>query len=123
MYSSGMKGERILVADDDRIVREGVSMLIETSGSDNHKVIGQAASVSEVEKLLKKGLRPTVALVDNKFPDRGDGEQAAKIIKELSPGTIVVSFSDDENLKWGDKNWGKIVDRSELIKRLTELEH
>lgn len=119
-----MKKERILIADDDADSRETLESLIEVFGKkDGHKIVGSAGSVEEVEKLMEKSLRPTVALVDNRFPLKGDGEKAAEIIRKLSPETKIVSFSTDSNLSWGDENWPKAVDIKILIARLTNLQH
>jgi DNA-binding NarL/FixJ family response regulator len=118
-----MKGERIFVADDQQIVIDGLKAGIEVFGEmDGHKIIGSANSVSEVEKLIKEGLKPSVALVDNRFPEWGDGERAAKIIKEISPEIVVVAFSSD-HVTWGDYWWHKHEGIRELVKKLTELQH
>lgn len=73
--------------------------------------------------MVEGGIRPTVALVDNKFPDYGDGEKAKNIIKKLSPDTIVISFSSNDGLTWGDENWPKLMPAKELVQKLTELDH
>lgn len=119
-----MKNERILVADDNAIILIAVSDGIElVGGNDGHKVVGKASSVEEVESLLRDGIKPTVALVDNSFPRRGDGERAAQIIRKLSPETFVISFSADEGMEWGDENWPKKVDAEKLVAQLTKLQH
>lgn len=117
-----MKNERILIADDDKVVRDGLKSLIEMFGKkDGHKVVGVAESVEGVKGLLEKGLKPSVALVDNFY---GDGEKAAEIIRKLSPETKIVSFSNDDNLTWGDENWPKSTgDIKVLVARLTSLKH
>ncbi len=118
-----MKNERILIADDQSVVRQGVERVIETFGEeDGHRIVGSAESVSEVESLLKGGLRPTVALVDGKFPNRGDGEKAAEIIRRLSPSTVIVAFSSDPQ-SYGDTQWNKHQSSQDLIDSLTNLQH
>ncbi len=118
-----MKNERILVADDQSVVRQGIERTIEAFGEeDGHQIVGQAESVEEVEELLKGGLRPTTALVDGKFPNRGDGERAAKIIEELSPETTIIAFSSDPQ-NYGHTQWNKHMSGSDLVKALTNLKH
>jgi|GEM_PF-4481905 len=107
-----MEKERILIADDQPHNIEGYSQSIEIYGQkDGHEVIATATSVGEVKKLLESGVKPTVALVDNRFPFEGYGEKAATIIKKLSPKTVVISFSTDDNLTWG----------AELAQMLTDI--
>jgi DNA-binding NarL/FixJ family response regulator len=119
-----MKGERILHADDSQIALGGLKSIIESWGvKDGHQIIGSADSVTEVERLLKQGLRPTVAFVDNSFPDVGDGERTAKIIREISSKTIIVSMSSDDGVTWGDYNLQKKFRSEDLVKFLTELQH
>lgn len=119
-----MKNERILHADDQQIIREGIKRMIEAYGNeDGHQLVGSVASINEVESLLEGGLRPTVALVDNKFPHAGDGERAAEIIKKVSSETIVVSLSTDSGVTWGDYNITKDFDSEQIMKFLTNLPH
>ena len=122
-YSSGTKGERILHADDMDIALQGFASLIKTMGKDGHKIVGQATSIEGVEKILKKGLRPTVAFIDNSFPNKGDGEKAAALVREISPETIIVSLSGDENVRWGDHNLLKLLSRDQLADFLLNLQH
>lgn len=116
-------GERILHADDMLIARVGFANLIETMEKDGHKIVGSAASLREVGELLEKGLRPTVAFVDGSFPMRGDGEKAARLIREKSPETIIVSLSSEDDQAWGDYNLLKLLTRDQLATFLLELQH
>ena len=120
-----MKNERILLADDMEITMESLSEMIEIFGEkDGHAVIGKAQSIDEVKTLLEGGLRPTVALVDHRFPHEGDGQKAAEIIRKLSPKTLIISYSSTLGLKWGDRNWNKVfMDTQQLINALTNLQH
>lgn len=118
-----MKKERILVVDDQNIVQQGIKSILEAFGrEDGHKIVGQALSVSEVEELLKSGLRPTIALVDGNFPNRGDGNKAAEIIRRLSPETKIIAFSTDPQ-DYGDEQWNKHMSGRELIVMLTNLQY
>lgn len=118
-----MKNERLLIADDQAVCREGLSMIIETFGEkDGHKIIGEASSIEEVEALLKEGLKPSVAFVDGKFLERGDGEKVAAIIRKLSPETFIISLSS-ELQEWGNENWIKNFGNKEFVEALTKLQH
>ena len=118
-----MKNERVLVADDQDTVQQGIKSILEAFGpEDGHKIVGQASSVSEVEELLNGGLRPTVALVDGNFPNRGDGKKAAEIIRRLSPETKIIAFSTDPQ-DYGDEQWNKHMSGRELTVMLTNLQH
>jgi len=119
-----MKGERILVADDSSIAREGLQRIMESWGSDDdHQIIGSASSVEEVRNLLEGGLRPSVAIIDHKMPNVGDGERAAKIVRKLSPQTTIVSMSSDDGVTWGDYNLQKQYRAKEIVDFLTGLKH
>jgi len=119
-----MKNERVLHADDSLMIRESMEETFESYGAeDGHKLVGSAFSVKEVERLLKAGLKPTVAIIDHRFPNEGDGERAAGIIRELSPETIIVSLSTDEGLTWGDYNLLKNYKSDKFVKFLTDLKH
>lgn len=119
-----MKNERLLIADDKYITLITLSRGIEYFGKeDGHIVVGKASSVDEVRSLIEGGLRPTVAIVDHRFPYIGAGEEASEIIRKLSPETKIVSFSSDSELKWGDENWNKEMDPKQLVDALTNLQH
>ncbi|MCX6704336.1 MAG: response regulator, partial [Candidatus Woesebacteria bacterium] len=89
-----MKNERILVAEDDKDYRENFVRLLKLFGEeDGHTVIGIAASKAKVEALLQKGLKPTVAFVDNGFYGLSQGGQIANLIRQFSPETVIISNS------------------------------
>lgn len=114
--------ERILLADDITVTREGIRMTIEAYSEEHgHKVVGEAASVSQVEEILKGGLRPTLAIIDANMPYRGGGEKAAALIRQVSPETKIVSYSTDLQT-WGDVNWkkGELLGR-ELVEQISKL--
>src|SRR3990170_4292555 len=99
--------ERILLADDSPLTRYVIKETIEVWGQESgHEIVGEAASEEEVACLLEDGLRPTVAIIDARMPNKGDGERVAALIRKKSPQTKIVSFST--NLQtWGDENWEK----------------
>jgi CheY-like chemotaxis protein len=116
-----MEKEQIFFVEDNPVTLMLYSEGIETFGEKyGHKMLAQASSLGEVKSIMEGGLRPTVAIVDNSIP----GVEAAKIIKKASPKTVVVSFSADENLNWGDQNWSKKkMDPKQLTEALTSLQH
>lgn len=121
---SGIMGEKekILLADDSEITRHAVKITIEVYEEESgHEVIAEASSVEEVELLLESGVKPTVALIDGRMPNEGDGKKAAALIRSKSPQTKIVSFSTDLQT-WGDENWekGDLIEK-DLIKKIDEL--
>lgn len=84
---------RVLVVDDQTMVRMGISRLI--SDSDNIDVIGEAASGEEA--IIKaKELEPDVILMDINMPGIG-GMEATRKILHAQPETqiIAVTIFDD----------------------------
>jgi chemotaxis response regulator CheB len=119
-----MENEKILHVDDSLVIRESVRRVIESwADEEGHQIIGSAASAKEVEKLFEQGMKPTVALVDNRCPNEGDGELIAGIIKKFSPETVIVSLSTSTNVAWGDYHLQKDISGKDLVKFLTKLQH
>ena len=123
-----MKNEMLLHADDSQVALDGFKGLMESFGAvDGHVLLGQARSVDDVRKLMDKlkgkGKLPTVAFVDHKMPNKGDGESAAKIIREISPATIIISLSSDEGVAWGDHNLLKLISGPNLARFIKDLQH
>jgi DNA-binding NarL/FixJ family response regulator len=82
---------RIVLADDDVLLREGVSSLLERSG---FEVVGQAGDGAELLQLVRE-LTPDLAIVDIRMPPdhSTEGLQAASAIREEWPevGILVLS--------------------------------
>jgi DNA-binding NarL/FixJ family response regulator len=82
---------RIVVADDDVLLREGLSSLLERSG---FEVVGQAGDGSGLLRLVRE-LAPDLAIVDIRMPPTNstEGLEAAREIREESPdvGILVLS--------------------------------
>lgn len=114
--------ERILLADDSLATRKAIRWTIEVFGEENgHEIVGEAASIEEVARLLESGLRPTVAIIDANMPNRGDGERASALIRQKSPQTKIVSLSTDLQT-WGDENWVKgNLTGKKLVGKIDEL--
>ena len=83
---------RVLLADDQKIVREGlVSLLSEDSGIE---VVGEAGDGREAVELADR-LRPDVVVMDVSMPQL-DGDEATRQIKAHWPQTRVVALSMHE---------------------------
>jgi DNA-binding NarL/FixJ family response regulator len=82
---------RVLVADDNALLREGIASLLEDVG---HEVVGRAASADEL--LLKvRSYTPDVAIVDVRMPPglTDDGLRAAAEIRRTHPDVAVLVLS------------------------------
>ena len=78
----------VLLADDHAVVREGLRILLETSGFD---VVGEAVDGRQALALVRK-LRPDVAVLDVGMPAL-NGVDAARIMLREAPETRVVVLS------------------------------
>jgi len=88
---------RVLVADDQRVVRDGLTMLIGLL--DGIEVVGTAGDgVEAVERARSE--RPDVVLMDLRMP-RMEGAEATRQILALLPDTrvlVLTTYADDEFL-------------------------
>jgi DNA-binding NarL/FixJ family response regulator len=88
---------RVLVADDQTVVREGIVMLLGLLPG--IEVVGAAADGEEAVRLVGE-LGPEVVLMDLRMP-RCDGVEATRRIRAEYPGTQVVvltTYADDNSL-------------------------
>lgn len=76
---------RVLLADDHRIVREGLRALLEKAG---HIVVGEAADGREAYQAAQR-LQPNIAVVDLAMPLL-NGLDAIREIQRVSPGTKAI---------------------------------
>jgi DNA-binding NarL/FixJ family response regulator len=91
------KPVRVLVADDQKVVREGIVMLLGLLPG--LEVVGAAADGEEAVVLAAEQ-RPDVVLMDLRMP-RCDGVEATRRIRAAQPGTEVVvltTYADDDSL-------------------------
>lgn len=88
---------RVLIVDDQRVVREGLATIVGTLPG--MEVVGLAGDGSEAVELTAE-LEPDVVLMDLRMP-RVDGAQATAAIHERSPAVRVVvltTYADDESI-------------------------
>ena len=88
---------RVLIADDQRVVRDGLSMLVGLI--DGVEVIGTAGDGIEAVELASAN-PPDVVLMDLRMP-RLDGAEATRRIRETLPDTqvlVLTTYADDESL-------------------------
>jgi DNA-binding NarL/FixJ family response regulator len=86
-----MTGLRVVLADDDVLLREGLASLLERAG---RQVLGQAGDGSALIELVRE-TRPDVAVVDIRMPPTRttEGLQAAQAIRQEFPDTGILVLS------------------------------
>ncbi|HEV2030184.1 MAG TPA: response regulator transcription factor [Candidatus Dormibacteraeota bacterium] len=123
---------RVIIAEDNYLVREGTRRLLEDSGE-----VEVLASVSNAEELLQAvdGLRPDAVLTDIRMPPghRVEGIEAAHAIRKKHPGIGVVVLSQHSDaayavqlLKDGTEGLGyllktRVGELGELLHALREV--
>jgi DNA-binding NarL/FixJ family response regulator len=82
---------RVVVADDDVLLREGLASLLDRSG---YEVVGQAADANELLDVVRT-CKPTLAIVDIRMPPSHttEGLDAARVIREQLPLTAILVLS------------------------------
>jgi DNA-binding NarL/FixJ family response regulator len=93
---------RVLVADDQEIVREGIRRLLELTGK-----VEVVADAADGEQALERiaATKPQVALLDVRMP-RKDGVQVVQSLrarKDNTPVILLTTFDDDALLLAGVK--------------------
>ncbi|GAY14084.1 response regulator transcription factor [Mycobacterium sp. shizuoka-1] len=86
-----MAGTRVVVADDDVLLREGLASLLDRSGL---QVVGQAGDGTELLELVRRE-HPDVAIVDIRMPPTHstEGLDAARQIRQEAPDTAILVLS------------------------------
>jgi DNA-binding NarL/FixJ family response regulator len=87
----GQRASRVVLADDDVLLREGLASLLDRSGFD---VVGQAGDGVELLTLVRS-TNPAVAIIDIRMPPTHttEGLDAAHIIREELPETAIIVLS------------------------------
>lgn len=82
---------RVVLADDDVLLREGLASLLSRSGLE---VVGQASDADELLQLVGQR-QPHLAVVDIRMPPKHstEGLDAARVIRRDFPATAVVVLS------------------------------
>src|ERR1700742_4145742 len=86
-----MTTRRVVVADDDVLLREGIAGLLERAG---FEIAGQAGDAAELRRVVREQ-RPDLVIVDIRMPPRQETEglDAARVIRQERPevGILVLS--------------------------------
>ena len=82
---------RVVLADDDVLLREGLASLFQRSGYD---VVGQCGEATTLVNLVSEH-RPDLAVIDIRMPPKHgtEGLDAAKYIRDRFPATAVLLLS------------------------------
>jgi len=83
--------QRVVVADDDVLLREGIAGLLERAG---FEVTGQAGDAAELLRLVRRQ-RPDLVIVDIRMPPRQETEglDAARVIRRELPEVAILVLS------------------------------
>jgi DNA-binding NarL/FixJ family response regulator len=89
--TAGRRASRVVLADDDVLLREGLASLLERSG---FEVVGQAGDGVELLALVRS-TEPEVAIIDIRMPPTHatEGLDAARVIREELPATAIIVLS------------------------------
>jgi DNA-binding NarL/FixJ family response regulator len=82
---------RVVLADDDVLLREGLASLLERSG---YRVVGQAGDASQLLTLVREQ-KPDLVVVDIRMPpaQATEGLDCARVIREQLPQTAILVLS------------------------------
>jgi DNA-binding NarL/FixJ family response regulator len=87
----------VLIADDQRVVREGLAMLVGLI--DDLEVVGEAGNGAEAVEIAERE-RPDVVLMDLRMPEL-DGVEATRRVRAARAETqvlVLTTYADDESL-------------------------
>jgi serine/threonine-protein kinase PknK len=91
MTGSATSGLRVVLAEDDVLLREGLSSLLQRSGL---QVVGQAGDASQLLDLVRE-TEPDLVVVDIRMPPTHtvEGLDAARVIRQERPETAILVLS------------------------------
>jgi len=86
-----MTGLRVVLAEDDVLLREGLASLLQRSG---FEVVGQAGDGAQL-LMLARETAPHLVVVDIRMPPTHtvEGLEAARVIRQELPGTAILVLS------------------------------
>jgi serine/threonine-protein kinase PknK len=89
--ADGSSGRRVILADDDVLLREGLASLLERAG---YQLVGQAGDGEELLSLVREH-RPDLVIVDIRMPPTRstEGLDAAGVIREELPEIAILILS------------------------------
>lgn len=116
---------RILIADDHRVVREGLAAILKSRS--DMDVVGEAINGFEVIEKTKE-LKPDVILMDISMPQM-NGVEATRAVRKISPeiGIVVLTMHDDDATIFELVRTGvhgyllKDADSSEIVKAIQSI--
>src|SRR5882672_2295212 len=87
----GERAQRVAIADDDVLLRQGLAALLREGGYD---VIGEASDADGLIELVRKE-QPDIAIVDIRMPPTHttEGLEAARTIREELPQVAILVLS------------------------------
>jgi YesN/AraC family two-component response regulator len=79
---------RVVIADDDVLLREGLASLLERAGLD---VVGQAGDGPQLLEVVR-AMNPDLVVADIRMPPTNttEGLDAARVIREERPDTAIL---------------------------------
>lgn len=113
---------RVVVAEDDLLLREGLASLLEREG---FHVVGQAGDGARLIELARE-LHPDLVLVDIRMPPTHstEGLDAARVIRAESPTTAIVVLSAYVDVEHAMELLGEGEPTGYLLKsRVTDVEN
>src|SRR5579863_4467380 len=92
--SQGQAGRptRIIIADDNRMIRLGLDQLF--NNQPIFQIVGEAGSSKETEDLVRN-LNPDILIMDNSMPDAWKVESIRRILKSHPKLEILIFLSEE----------------------------
>lgn len=92
-YTCGVSRLRVLVADDDPIIRLDLKQMLANLG---YEVVAEAGDGNEAV-LLARSVKPDVCVLDVRMPERDGISAVAELVSEgISAAILLTAYSDQE---------------------------